>query len=293
MTTAQVAILPDRGVVAVTGPDAEALLQGLITNDMGLLRSQRAIHAGLLTPQGKILFAFMVVRHDGGYLLELAKPMAGDLVKRLLMYRLRANVDIRDVSADYTVAAVLGGTLPGAAGEAVIPDPRCAALGGRLLVSLTSDWMLGENAPIAAPADSFHARRVELGVPEGGRDYLFADTFPHEANFDVFNGVSFEKGCFVGQEVVSRMQHRTTVRKRVVRISAGEDLPPTGTDITTGTVVIGRLGTVAGRAGLAFLKLDRVEEAIQKGNAIAAAGVPVAVASDDLARYRAKSGGQP
>lgn len=293
MTTAQVAILPDRGVVAVTGPDAEALLQGLITNDMGLLRSQRAIHAGLLTPQGKILFAFMVVRHDGGYLLELAKPMAGDLVKRLLMYRLRANVDIRDVSADYTVAAVLGGTLPGAAGEAVIPDPRCAALGGRLLVSLTSDWMLGENAPIAAPADSFHARRVELGVPEGGRDYLFADTFPHEANFDVFNGVSFEKGCFVGQEVVSRMQHRTTVRKRVVRISAGEDLPPTGTDITTGTVVIGRLGTVAGRAGLAFLKLDRVEDAIQKGNAIAAAGVPVAVASDDLARYRAKSGGQP
>lgn len=293
MTTAQVAILPDRGVVAVTGPDAEALLQGLITNDMGLLRSQRAIHAGLLTPQGKILFAFMVVRHDGGYLLELAKPMAGDLVKRLLMYRLRANVDIRDVSADYTVAAVLGGILPGAAGEAVIPDPRCAALGGRLLVSLTSDWMLGENAPIAAPADSFHARRVELGVPEGGRDYLFADTFPHEANFDVFNGVSFEKGCFVGQEVVSRMQHRTTVRKRVVRISAGEDLPPTGTDITTGTVVIGRLGTVAGRAGLAFLKLDRVEDAIQKGNAIAAAGVPVAVASDDLARYRAKSGGQP
>ena len=225
MAETKIALLPDRGVVSVTGADADKLLQGVITNDMERLATQPAIHAGLLSPQGKILFEFFVVRTPGRLLLgDGARHRRRVWPSDSALYKLRANVEILDVSSDYTVAAIWGGPYePRGDGKQPVwfADPRLPDTGlPRACRPYGSDWALaGENADSATP-DDYHAHRIALGVPEGGKDYALGDTFPHEALFDQLNGVSFEKGCYVGQEVVSRMQHRGTARKRVVPVRA-------------------------------------------------------------------------
>jgi tRNA-modifying protein YgfZ len=280
MAPARIALLADRGVVRVSGADAGKLLQGIVTNDMDQLASRPAIHAALLTPQGKILFEFFVVRAGDGFLLETAKEKAADLAKRLNLYKLRAKVDIHDVSAGYSVLALWGASSSGpgeTAGAIAFPDPRLLELGWRILVEteLASDIAQSANAMDATPQD-YHAHRIALGVPEGGKDYPLGDTFAHEADLDKLNGVSFTKGCFVGQEVVSRMQNRANVRKRVVPVE-GQALLTTGAEIKAGEAVIGTVGSVAGRQALALLRLDRAEEAKAKGAALTADGVAITV----------------
>ena len=277
----QVAVLEDRGVVSVSGPDAEKLLAGLVTNEMGLLGDAPALYAALLSPQGKILFDFLIVKVEDGFLLDTARERAGDLIKRLSMYKLRADVQIRDASRDYVVGA-LWGDLPVSSGETsgwhVFADPRLPALGQRIIAAAASaDAVLAATGATPAPADAYHAHRIALGVPEGGRDFVFGDTFPHEALLDQLHGVSFTKGCFVGQEVVSRMQHRSTVRKRIVPVMSDQPLPATPLPVLAGEVEIGRLGSVAGVRGLALLRLDRVGEARRDGVAITADGVALRV----------------
>ena len=150
-------------------------------------------------------------------------------------------------------------------------------LGYRELATLRSDWALGAEDADSATQDDYHAHRIALGVPEGGKDYAFGDAFPHEALFDQLNGVSFEKGCYVGQEIVSRMQNRGTARKRIVPVVAERPLPACGTAIIAGGVEIGRLGSVAGPRGLALLRLDRVAEFAEKDEALRADEVPLRV----------------
>jgi len=286
----EVSILPDRGAVSVTGADAEKLLGGLITNEMALLDTAPALYAGLLSPQGKILFDFFVVRAGEGYLLETARDRAGDLAKRLAMYKLRADVIIRDVSVDYTIAASFG---DGAAVPADEPpgaiaflDPRLPELGFRVLIPGAETGLAGLGTRV--PEAAYHVHRIRLGVPEGGKDFVFGDTFPHEALLDQLHGVSFSKGCFVGQEVVSRMQHRTAVRKRVVQVSAEQALPAGPLPITIGDAEIGRLGSVAGALGLALLRIDRVAEAQRDGTPVTVAGLPLTVAVPAFATFAIK-----
>ena len=287
MTPARIARLADRGVVRVTGADAEKLLQGIVSNDMELLASQPAIHAALLTPQGKILFDFFVVRAGDGFLLEVARDKAADLVKRLNLYKLRAKVDIQDASEDYRVLALWGS--PSGREEITdtvsFADPRLPALGSRILADTRSarGKVAAADAFDAAPED-YHAHRIALGVPEGGKDYVLGDTFPHEADLDQLGGVSFSKGCFVGQEVVSRMQNRANVRKRVVPIQ-GEAPLASGAEVTAGTAAIGTVGSVSGRLALALLRLDRVAEAKAKDQILAAGGVAVTLSKPDWATF--------
>lgn len=293
-TGTYVTVLEDRGVVAVVGADAEKLLGGLITNDMVLLDAvpgdwAPALYAALLSPQGKILFDFLVVRTADGFLLETARAKAGELVKRLSMYKLRAAVEIRDVSAGHVVAALWGAqtvSFGEFVGAHAFADPRFAALGIRIITENDrSAAALSATGGAAASADDYHEHRIGLGVPEGGRDFAFGDTFPHEALLDQLHGVSFTKGCFVGQEVVSRMQHRATVRKRVVPVVGDIPLPAGPLPVLAGDVDIGRLGSVAGPRGLALLRLDRVAEARRDGVAITAGGVALYVEVPPFATF--------
>jgi tRNA-modifying protein YgfZ len=279
MTQPATALLAERGVVRVAGADAQKLLQGIITNDMELLGRQDAIHAALLTPQGKMLFEFFVVKHGEAYLLETARDRAADLVKRLTIYRLRAKVEFGDVSAHHRVTARWGSPAAhekSSADAVVFADPRLPALGVRII-----DRVDGADDRVA---DGYHAHRIALGVPEAGRDYVLGDTFPHEADLDQLNGISFSKGCFVGQEVVSRMQHRGGSRKRVVPVEGTAPLT-SGSEVMAGAVAIGTVGSVAGGRALALLRLDRAAEAIGKGEALTANGVAVAVRRPDWATF--------
>ncbi len=297
MSAAKIAHLEDRGAVSVTGPDAAKLLQGLITNDMELLRRGAAArHAGLLTPQGKIQSEFFVAKVENGFVLEVARAKAGDLVKRLSMYKLRADVAIADASSNYRVHASWGGDrVPSGrtSGMIAFADPRHPDLGLRLIstAALAGNVVADLSGDLVAESD-YIAHRIALGVPEGGRDYEFGDAYPHEADFDLFHGVSFAKGCYVGQEVVARMQHKTVVRKRVTKIEGERELAP-GVDVLSGKVPIGRVGSLDGVHALAMLRLDRAAEAEDNGIALTAGGITLKVGAGFVDAYRSAAAARP
>ena len=291
MSTAKIAILLDRGVVSVAGPDAAKFLQGLISNDLETTETltatgrHRAIHAGLLSPQGKILFDFFVAKAADGFVLDVANDKLADLIKRLSMYKLRANVTISDASADHKCLALWGKDACSSGetiGTVAFDDPRLPAMGLRILAEarFATDITSATNGSKVAEAD-YHAHRIGLGVPEGGKDYDFGDAYPHEANFDLLNGVSFSKGCYVGQEIVARMQHKTAIKKRVVPVESSAALPHDRPDIVAGEVVIGKLGSVQGKHGLAMLRLDRAAEFSAQGQAMTADGVSIKIKLPD------------
>ena len=286
MSQCNAALLSDRSVVRVTGPAARSFLQGLITNDIDKAKPGGAIHSGLLTPQGKILFDFFVVPAGDGFLLELAKAKSGELAQRLGFYRLRAQVEIAE-DPSFAVAASWGAPPKLPEGAIAHADPRLPALGLRVLFPANED---ARNLGCAlASEDEYHAHRIALGVPEGGRDYAFGDAFPHEAMFDQLAGVDFNKGCFVGQEVVSRMEHRGTARKRIAGVEGEGPLPSSGTEITAGGAPIGTLGSVSGSSGLALLRLDRAEEAKAAGQPLRAGEVTVALRIPAWARLKTQA----
>lgn len=275
------AILPDRGVIEVAGEEAGALLDRLVTSEVDGVAPGAASFAALLTPQGKIIADFIAFKVENGtFLLDCTAACIADLVKRLTMYRLRAKVMVADAGERFAVRVGWAQTpMPGDA-VAVAVDPRLPALGWRSVV---------RRAGIGATdgdADSYYAHRVALGVPEGGRDFAFNDAFPHEALMDQLGGVDFDKGCYVGQEVVSRMQHRGTARTRVVRLKLGEGEPPgEQADVLAGDRSLGRTGSVAGPYALATVRLDRAADALTGGQPILAGGVPVAFDKPDWVRF--------
>lgn len=282
----QAVALADRGVLRVDGPDAQKFLQGILTNDVDRLDEGDAIHAGLLSPQGKILFDFFVIRQPGGpegssFLIDAPKESLAALQKRLSFYRLRAQLDIVEAPA-VTVAAAWGGSPDVTGGTIAFADPRLPELGWRVL--LPDGAFVADIACVEARENGYQARRIALGVPEGGRDYPLGDTFPHEALFDQLHGVDFKKGCFVGQEVVSRMEHRGTTRKRVVPVEGDAPLQA-GTEIMAGDLPVGTIGTVDGRSGLALLRLDRAETALSKGTPLQANGATLALRRPAFASF--------
>ncbi|MGZ5863327.1 MAG: CAF17-like 4Fe-4S cluster assembly/insertion protein YgfZ [Methyloceanibacter sp.] len=282
------ALLADRTALRVRGPDAARLLQGLITNDIAKARDGAAIHAGLLTPQGKILFDFFVVPGEEGFLLEVAAGQAADLMKRIVFYKLRAQAEVTE--APYSVSAVWG-ERPAALPEGAIlyADPRLPTLGYRVLLPAAAT--LAALGCADASEAAYHSLRIRLGVPQGGLDYAYGDAFPHEALFDQLHGVDFKKGCYVGQEVVSRMEHRGTARKRVVPVEGTAALPSPGTSIEAGATALGNLGSVSGSHGLALMRLDRAEEALKAGIPLRAGEVTVTLDRPAWARFLAVPAG--
>jgi tRNA-modifying protein YgfZ len=287
MPLAKMALLPDRGVVRVAGPDAEQFLNRTITADLDALAQQAAVHSALLTPQGKMLFEFFVTKApegESGFLVETGRDLADGLVKRLNMYMLRAKVEAENVSGGFEVAAAWGGAVPAQDNRIVYDDPRLAELGCRVLAAVPPGFSADAGDVAWVTAEAYHANRIALGVPEAGKDFAIGDTFPHEADFDLLNGVSFEKGCFIGQEVVSRIKHRGAVRKRVVPVEAEAPLRA-GAAVLAGEAEIGRIGSVAGTRGLALLRLDRAAEASAKGQALLADGVAVTLRQPEWASF--------
>jgi folate-binding protein YgfZ len=283
-------LLVSRGVLRVRGADARKYLQGLITNDIGKAQGAGAIHAGLLSPQAKILFDFFVVPAGDGFLLDVAQDKAEELLKRLAFYRLRAQVEISE-EPSLVVAAAWGGTPRLPEGAVIYADPRLPELGFRLLAPRGTSAADFGCEP--APEEDYQAFRIRQGVPEGGRDYAFGEAFPHEALFDQLHGVDFAKGCYVGQEVVSRMEHRGTARKRIVPVEGEAPLPASGTNVEVDGVPIGSLGSVSGASGLALIRLDRAEEALASGKRLNAGGIKIALRRPAFLRFAVPIAGVP
>jgi len=248
MATGRIAELSRRGVVAVGGADGRKFLDDLITSDIERTAGGGTAYGGLLTPQGKILFDFLVFADGERFLFDLPRKLVADFIKRLSFYRLRARVDIADLSDERIVVAAWGSVAPPILDGPSAPDPRLAVLGFRGIVPPGAD-MAADFAEVSEA--EYDAHRIKLGVPEGGIDFAFGEAFPHDADMDQLGGVDFDKGCYVGQEVVSRMEHRGTARRRIVQ-AHGSALPAAGTAITAGDKPVGTLGSVNGGEGLAI-----------------------------------------
>ncbi|HXZ45725.1 MAG TPA: folate-binding protein [Pseudolabrys sp.] len=283
------ALLPDRGVVKVAGDDARRFLNGLATNDIGQVAPGRARFAALLTPQGKIIVDFLVAEAEpadgGGFFLDCPRALAPALVEKLNFYKLRAKVICEDLSEALGVMAVWDGSGASEYGLSY-PDPRLAELGWRIM--LPPDLAAEAAADLGATlvdAEAYEIHRIALGVPRGGLDFIYGDTFPHEADMDQLNGVDFDKGCYVGQEVVSRVEHRASARNRVVPIAYDEFAPNSGLPIMAGDKQVGTLGSTAKGRGLALLRLDRVEDARAAGTPLEAGGIAIRIVKPAWAKF--------
>jgi folate-binding protein YgfZ len=282
------AFLPDRGVVKVSGEDARDFLNGLVTTDMALLRPGLGRFGALLTPQGKIITDFLITEapsgHGGGFLLDCPRALAQSLASKLGFYRLRAKVAVDDLSDNLGVLAAWDGDLA-VNPDLAFADPRDAALGWRILVPeelarKVADLIGAE----LVDSTGYDAHRIAAGVPRGGLDFMYGDAFPHETNMDRLHGVDFDKGCYVGQEVVSRMQHRGTARTRTVRVLLEDFSPEPGTAVLAGGKAVGTIGSTSGQNGLALIRIDRVADALAQGMPLTSGGLALRLADpDDLA----------
>lgn len=273
------AVLTDRTVVEVSGPEARDFLQRLVTNDVETLEPGSARYAALLTPQGKIVADFFVVAAGPGresVLLDVADTLAADLVRKLTLYRLRAKVTIADRSGSLGVVAFAPSGAPDDVVQA-FADPRGETLWHRAIVAIDGPAPHGDDAGRWA----YREQRIRAGVPEGGLDFTYGETFPHEANLDRLHGVDFRKGCYVGQEVVSRVEHRGTARKRIVSLAFDGEAPPVGSAILADGLAIGTMGSSIEGLGLGLVRLDRVEDVRHEHGRIVAAGVPLRLAGPD------------
>jgi folate-binding protein YgfZ len=286
------ALLPDRGVVKVTGDTARDFLNGLITTDTTRLQPGLGRFGALLTPQGKITIDFLITEassgHGGGFLIDCPKPLAQALADKLKFYRLRAKIDIENLSDSLGVLAVWDGEAA-LKPDLTFTDPRNTKLGLRIFVPTD----LAQKAADAIGAElvdasTYEAHRISVGVPRGGLDFMYGDAFPHETNMDRLSGVDFDKGCYVGQEVVSRMQHRGTARTRTVRVLLDGPAPEVGSAITAGDKTVGTIGSAADGHALALMRIDRAGEALEAGIPLTAGGLSVRIAEPEELRLQTK-----
>lgn len=275
-----IAVLADRVLIRLAGPDTHHLLDRLVTSDVPKPGSGETRFGALLTPQGKILFDFfLIAKPDDPDALWLDAPAAAkaDLIKRLTFYRLRADVAIEDQSEAWCVVVAFGDAPAVSSPGFAYVDPRLDALGWRALVPTEAAEALVTADGRGGDAADYHAHRIALAIPEGGADFAFGDAFPHDAGYDQYGAVNFHKGCFVGQEVVSRMEHRGSARRRVVKVAAADGALEESADVTAGGKPVGTLGTVSGGSSLAILRLDRAGDAAAAGVPILAGDTPVAL----------------
>jgi tRNA-modifying protein YgfZ len=275
-------------VIKVGGEDARDFLNGLVTTDVTLVRPGVGRFGALLTPQGKIIADFLITEapagHGGGFLIDAPRPLAKALSDKLGFYKLRAKVTVENLSDGLGVLAVWDGE-PATKPDLAFADPRSEKLGWRILVPEELKQKVAEliGADLV-DSEEYEAHRISSGAPRGGLDFMYGDAFPHETNMDRLNGVDFDKGCYVGQEVVSRMQHRGTARTRTVKIILEDFSPETGLPVMAGDKAVGTMGSTAGKLGLALIRTDRVSDALDAGVKLTAGGLPIRIAEPDELR---------
>src|SRR5262249_17168266 len=283
------ALLPDRGVVKVAGDGARKFLNGLITSDIAKVTPERPCFGALLTPQGKIIVDFILAEappaDGGGFFLDCPRALAATLVQRLNFSKLRAPVIVEDLSETLGVLAIWGG---GGATEYGLcyGDPRLPELGARCMLPphLAEKAAADLGAELAAP-EAYEAHRIALGVPRGGLGFIYGGAFPPGTAMGPPAGVDSDRGCFVGREVVWRIEHRGPARTRVVPVSYDGFAPEVGTPVSAGEKALGTLGSTAQGRGLALLRLDRTADALAAGEPLIAGDAEMRLVKPSWARF--------
>jgi len=273
--TNRICFLPERGVIKMTGEETQGFLHRLITNSVKDIAPGESRFSALLSPQGKLLFDFFVAPlPDGepGFLIDCVRDQSAALAQRLNFHKLRAKITIEDQSEALGVAAILDDEAPVGIDGVIYSDARAPGLGRRIIAARE---VLASASNIDA-AD-YESRRVAAGVPKGGVDFVYGDAFVQDSNLDWLNGVDFKKGCYVGQEVVARVHHRKSAKKRILKFHFDGDPPAHGAEIAAGGPPLGQVSSISGSEGLAMLRIDRLEEAQTAGAVVKAGETPIAV----------------
>ena len=277
------AYLPHRAALSLSGPDTIELLERLVTHTVKDWVPGETRYGALLTPQGKVIADYLALRTTEGVLLDVDKEALPDLAKRFKMFRLRAKVEIESRDDLFVIAGLedaTHGVRPISGALEVYLDPRYP--GGRLRGFATRDswgaWYGYHPAEWSVPLDVYHADRISNGVAEQGTDFEAAKIFPPDINMDQYGGVDLKKGCFVGQEVVSRMHRRGNIRKRTLRLSWS---PETASSIRLEDAAlspkIGDVTSIEANAALARLRVDRLVKAQADGADILLNETPVTI----------------
>jgi hypothetical protein len=273
MADASFVLLDDRGILAVSGPDRRPFLQGLVSNDVDKVSPTAARYAAFLTAQGKYLHDFMMVEASESIWLEAEAARLVDLKRRLSMYRLRARVSL-DERPDLCVAAVFGADAPAVLGLSSEPgaarsfgsgvafvDPRLAELGVRAILPRAGARVVLADAGIAETTfDSYDRLRLSLGIPDGSRDLVLEKSILLESGFDELNGVDWQKGCYIGQELTARTKYRGLIKKRLMPVTIDGPTPAPGTVVTADGREIGDMRSSRDGVGLALLRTEPVRE---------------------------------
>lgn len=269
-TVAETINLSNRALVHITGEDAEKFVQAVITTNLDKLGADELKPGALLAPQGKIMFDFLVSRIENGLRFDMPAGIAADFAKRMTLYRLRAKAEIT-LSPESLVSVCWQNDSSSSEDDSIRQSGKRDT---RFPKELNVIRIYGKAGDISDES-AWIALRAECGIAEGEADFAYNDVFPHDINFDQTGGVTFPKGCFIGQEVVSRMHHRGTPRRRVLVAKSDTPLPAMGTAITVNGREIGTLGSSSGKIGLALARIDRVKDALDSGAAIMAGEVAI------------------
>jgi len=271
-------VLDQRSVVAVTGEDRKAFLQGLVSNDVLRVTPDHAAYALFLTPQGKFLHDFSLVESDAALLLDPETDRRADLLRRLKMYKLRSKIALEDRAEQMRVVVAFGdGSLealglpaePGAArafGSGVaFTDPRLPALGARLF--LPEDGLAALEAAGLAPREvaDYDRLRLSLGIPDGTLDLIPEKSIPLESRMDALNAISWDKGCYMGQELTARTKYRALIKKKLFPVTVDGPAPDAGTPVTLDGKDVGEMRSGRDGAALALLRLEDVQRAAENG----------------------------
>ena len=264
MPSPRCTLLARRGLARLGGPDVRPFLQGLISNDIDLLGEGRPLYAALLTPQGRCLSDFILYLKGDAILLDGEGDRLPALIQRLSMYRLRAKATIEELGQELAVLAVFGPgseLLPGKTEFTAVADPRLAALGTRVLLPpVAVEAFIATHGLASVPPEEYDRHRLALGVPDGSRDLVPEKALLLESGFEELHGVSFAKGCFVGQELTARTKHRGLVKKRLLPVRLDGPLPAPGTPVTRAGKDAGEMRSGVEGLALALLRLDQLRD---------------------------------
>lgn len=277
--------LPHRSVIEISGKDRKQFLQGLITNDMAFATQEHAIYALMLTPQGKCLYDFFILTNEEGYLLDVPAIHKDAILKKFAMYKLRSDVEMKDQSDRYTCAALFGDKIYDeiaknqennvkvfCKGIAYL-DPRKEGFGARAIIETENNFQSFEAKDFSkATLDEYHSRRIEQVIPEADIDFISGEHFPLDFGLDHLHAISFEKGCYVGQEVTARVHHKSAPKRGIFKVKADSAIKAThGEPITVNGMKAGEICSVSGHIGLALLRkadIENVNKAELGGQAV-------------------------
>ncbi|WP_375606301.1 MULTISPECIES: YgfZ/GcvT domain-containing protein [unclassified Bartonella] len=261
--------LKNRAIIQITGEEATDFLQSLITTDVKKINPQEIFPGALLSPQGKVLADFLIGKKEDGYLIDIIMPLADILYKRLLLYKLRKKIEITQPFQEVVTVSWKN--------ESDTLNFDSSFVDKRFPEKEKIIRIYGKTSFLASEYHNmWNQLRIRYAIAESGQDYEVGKVFPHDINYDQINGLAFNKGCYIGQEVVSRMHHRQAARRRILIVKGQHELSPQSS-IEAGTKVFGSLGTCVDNEALALLRIDHVKDAMDHNIPFTVKNIPITI----------------